>query len=83
MKNCPCPTGRPTPAALALGFAGAAMACLLARDLLLAFGGNTPATGLALAVFPLGLAIGLRLAPRFTTRNDPADLLAPMLGLLA
>ncbi len=84
MKNCPCPTGRPTPAALALGFAGATMACLLARDLLLAFGGNTPAAGLALAVFPLGLALGLRLAPRFfTARTEPADLLAPMLGLLA
>ena len=83
MNDCPCPAGRPTPAALALGFSGAAMACLLARDLLLAFDGNAPAMGFALAAFPLGLAAGLRLAPRFLARADPADLLAPMLGLLA
>ncbi|WP_300155018.1 hypothetical protein [Solidesulfovibrio sp.] len=82
MTQCPCPTGRPVPAALALGFGGAAMACLLARELLLACG-DAPAMGLALALLPLCLAAGVRLAPRLAAGRDPADLLAPALGLLA
>ncbi len=83
MNHCPCPTGRPTPAALALGFGVAALACLLARELLLSFCGDEPALAAALAVLPLAMAGGERLARRVGAAIHPADLLAPALGLLA
>lgn len=39
--------------------------------------------GAALTVLPLAIAAGARLTRRFEDRHDPADLLAPLLGLLA
>lgn len=83
MNDCPCPTGRPTPAALLLGFAGAALTCLLCRELLLACGGNVSAMSAALAVLPLAMAAGHGLAQRLDPAVAPADRLAPVLGLLA
>ncbi|WP_428560784.1 MAG: hypothetical protein ACP59X_17395 [Solidesulfovibrio sp. DCME] len=83
MNDSPSLTGRPTPAALALGFCGTALACLLARDLLLSFCGNEPALAAALAVLPLAMAGGARLRRRLGHTWHPADLLAPVLGLLA
>jgi hypothetical protein len=83
MNDCSCPTGRPTPAALALGFCGAALVCLLARELLLSFCSEEAALGAALAVLPLAMAAGLRLSQRGDAHGHPADRLAPYLGLLA
>lgn len=83
MNDCPLPTGRPTPAGLALGFCGAAMVCLLARELLLSFCSEEAAMGAALAVLPLAMAAGQRLSQRGDAHGHPADRLAPFLGLLA
>uniref|UniRef100_I2Q661 Uncharacterized protein n=1 Tax=Desulfovibrio sp. U5L TaxID=596152 RepID=I2Q661_9BACT len=76
-------TGRPLPAAIALGFAGTALACLLLRELLLLFCGNTLAMAASLAVLPLAMAAGTVLCRRRPAGRDPADLLAPLLGFLA
>lgn len=83
MNDCPSPTGRPGPAALALGFAGAGALCLLLRDLLLAFCGNEAALCAATSLLPLAMLGGVALCRRFLPGREPADLLAPTLGLLA
>jgi hypothetical protein len=74
---------RPLPAALALGFAGAALVCLLLRELGRFFAGHEPAIAAALTLLPLCLPAGAALARRLATRYDPADLLPPLLGILA
>ncbi|EHJ49178.1 hypothetical protein DFW101_3178 [Solidesulfovibrio carbinoliphilus subsp. oakridgensis] len=76
-------TGRPLPAALALGFAGTALTCLLLREHLLLFCGNTLAMAASLAVLPLAMAAGTVLGRRRPAGRDPADQLAPLLGFLA
>lgn len=83
-KNTPQPTtsGRPLPAALALGFTGAGTLCLLLRELLLAYCGNEAALGAALAVLPLAMALGATFPRRFFPGRDAADLLGPALGFL-
>ncbi len=81
MTQHPDPSGRPLPAAVALGFAGAALSCLLLRELLLSACGDLAALGAALALLPLSVAAGAGLCRRLD--RDPADLLAPLLGVLA
>ncbi|UJX41461.1 hypothetical protein K9F62_01805 [Desulfovibrio sp. JY] len=76
-------TGRPLPAALALGFAGAGATCLLLRELLLAYCGNEAAMGAALALLPLAIAAGATLPRRLWPESDPANLLGPALGFFA
>ncbi|EFL51554.1 hypothetical protein DesfrDRAFT_1715 [Solidesulfovibrio fructosivorans JJ]] len=76
-------TGRPLPAALALGFAGAGATCLLLRELLLAYCGNEAAMGAAMALLPLAIAVGAALPGRLWPDRDPADSLGPALGFLA
>jgi hypothetical protein len=71
------------PAAIALGFAGTALVCLLLRELLLLFCGNALAMAASLAVLPLAMAAGTVLYRRRLAGRDPADLLAPLLGFLA
>lgn len=83
MTQHPDPSGRPLPAAVALGFAGAALSCLLLRELLLLACGDLAALGAALALLPLSVAAGAGLCRRLGRDRDPADLLAPLLGVLA
>jgi len=77
------PAGRPLPAAIAFGFVGAALACLLARETLAVFCGNEAALAAAAAVLPLAVLAGMALARRIAPGRDPADLLAPMLAATA
>lgn len=77
------PSGRPAVAAVALGFAGAASACLLWRELSLFRGVPLAALGLALATLPALAAAGAALARRMAARRDPASLLGPFFAALA
>ena len=84
MTHPTAPNGRPLPAALALGFVGTGLSCLLSREVLAVFCGNEAAFAAALAVLPLAILAGMTLARARTAPDcDPAGLLAPMLAATA
>lgn len=76
--------GRPLPVIGAVGFAGAALLTLIGREIISAYPGH-PALVVALVAACLGggLVLGTRLVRFLAAGREPADCLAPAMGLTA
>ncbi|KHK03144.1 hypothetical protein [Desulfovibrio sp. TomC] len=84
MKTPPLRHGRPLPVLGAIGFAGAALLVLIGREICGAYPDHTAIViVLALVCLGLGLFLGTRLVRRLSRDSNPADCLAPAMGLVA
>jgi len=84
VTDAPLRHGRPLPVIGSVGFAGAALVVLIGRELLGAYPGHAPlVVVLAAASLGAGLFLGARLIRLLAATSDPADGMAPAMGIVA